>query len=60
MTSFSFIDYESEDLPFRQTIAESEVGEIDEYTSFDVTVPLELHHVDIQDELWSPFPSDEN
>lgn len=38
--SFSFIDYESTDLPFRQTIAEGSIGETDMYTSYEVLMPL--------------------
>ena len=58
--SFSFIDFESTDLPYRQTIVEKEIGIVDEYTLSEIKIPLKLISAEINDELISPFPSEDN
>ena len=57
--SFSFFDFESQDQPFRQTIVEEEIGDLDEYVEFKVEVPLQIYSADINDELINPFPSED-
>ena len=58
--SFSFIDFESTDLPYRQTIIEKEIGIVNEYTLREIVIPLKLIGAEINDELISPFPSADN
>ena len=56
--SFSFLDFQSKEEPFNQGVKVQKIGKLDGRKEVKVDLPLQIVEVDIQDELWSPFPSE--
>ena len=60
LSSFSFIDFSDINEPFKQVIDDKVVASVAFSESFRYVEELTLHEVHMQDELISPFPSEEN
>ena len=57
ISTFAWVDLAEPLDYFKQTITQETVGRADEVSRVKAEIKLELYEVEMQDELWSPFPS---